>query len=72
MPDKPILECLCERQYNYTAQIIQAGGKVKTDDGELVFTCKCGAAWTEEYLLRDRDHGTLDILPPSPVAGEKR
>lgn len=67
MPDKPILQCLCERLYNFTAQIVQAGGKVKPDRGELLFTCKCGAAWTEEYLLRGRDHGALDILPPSAV-----
>jgi hypothetical protein len=71
MSDKPILECLCERLYRFTAQLIQAGGKVKSDRGELLFTCKCGAAWTEEYLLRDRDCGALDILPPSPMEPRK-
>ena len=63
----PILECTCGKIYYYTAEIIQACGKARTDDGELIFTCNCGAAWTETYLLRDRDHGTLDILPPSAV-----
>ena len=72
MPHQPILECTCGKVYDYTAQIVQEGGDVRAHRGELIFTCNCGAAWTEEYLLRDRDHGTLDILPPSPVAGEKR
>jgi len=67
-----ILECTCGKVYDYIAQIVQAGGKVRTDRGELIFTCNCEAAWTEEYLLRDRDHGTLDILPPEKAAGEKR
>lgn len=64
----PILECTCGKIYYFTAQIVQEGGKVKSDRGELLFTCNCGAAWTEEYLLRDRDHGALDILPPPPMA----